>query len=144
MKKDNANIWITKNSGVKAQFSKEKLRRSLLKSSAKNRDINYIISEIEKMLYPGISTQEIYKKAFALLRKTSRHTAAKYKLKRALMELGPSGFPFERYFAEVLKHSENITFSFLPFFSFSKIAIPSLSKPGSIPSIFIIIYSALV
>lgn len=56
------------------------------------------------MLYPGITTKEIYKKAFSLLRKTSRPYAAKYKLKKAIMELGPTGFPFEKYLAEVLKH----------------------------------------
>ena len=96
-------IFVTKNSGDQALFSKEKLRQSLQKSGASNKDIQYIISEIEKILHPGISTKKIYKKAFALLRKTSRPTAAKYKLKKALMELGPSGFPFERYFSEVLR-----------------------------------------
>lgn len=109
MNTNTKNIWIIKNSGNQAQFSKAKLRRSLIKSGASNKDIQYIISEIEKILYPGISTKEIYKKAFALLRKTSRPTAAKYKLKKALMELGPSGFPFERYFAEVLKEEGYFT-----------------------------------
>ena len=64
METDIANIWVTKNSGDKAEFSSEKLRHSLLKSGASNNDIKYIISEIEKILYPGISTKEIYKKAF--------------------------------------------------------------------------------
>jgi Holliday junction resolvase-like predicted endonuclease len=30
--------------------------------------------------------------------------AARYKLKHAIMELGPSGFPFEQFVAELLKH----------------------------------------
>ena len=97
-------IWVVKNSGEKAEFQREKLHRSLTKSGATKNDIQYIISEIEKTLFSGISTKEIYKKAFRLLRKTSRPTAAKYKLKKALMELGPSGFPFERYLAEVFSH----------------------------------------
>ena len=95
-------VWITKNSGEKAEFSREKLRRSLEKSGAGSKDIQRIVSEIEKLLYPGMSTKEIYKKAFSLLRKTSRPYAAKYKLKKALMELGPSGYPFERYLAAVM------------------------------------------
>ena len=77
MKKKTKDIWVTKSSGEQAQFSKEKLRRSLIKSSAANKDIEYIISEIEKILYQGISTKAIYKKAFKLLRKASRPTAAK-------------------------------------------------------------------
>ena len=96
-------IQVTKKSGDLAPFSREKLRLSLIKSGASKKNIQHIISEIEKILYQGISTKEIYKKAFALLRKSSRPMAAKYKLKKAIMELGPSGFPFERYLAAILK-----------------------------------------
>ena len=99
-----ASIWVTKNSGDRVQFSRKKLQRSLTKSGASEKDVERILFEIEKMLYPNISTKEIYKKAFRLLRKTDRPFAAKYKLKKALLELGPTGFPFERYLAEVLKH----------------------------------------
>ena len=96
--------WVTKNSGDHAEFSEKKLRRSLEKSGAGEEDILHIISEIKKNLYQGITTKEIYKKAFALLRGKGKSYAAKYKLKKALMELGPSGFPFEKYIAEVLSY----------------------------------------
>ena len=104
MKTEVKNKWVIKNSGEHVQFSEIKLRRSLEKSGAKAKDIQYIIFEIKKILYPGITTNEIYKKAFSLLRDKGRSYAAKYKLKKALMELGPSGFPFEKYIAEVLSH----------------------------------------
>ena len=42
--------------------------------------------------------------AFALLRGRSRHLAARYHLKAGIMELGPSGYPFEKYIAEILRH----------------------------------------
>lgn len=96
-------ILITKSSGKSVPFSSAKLRKSLQRSGADGRTIEIIISEIEGMLLPGMSTKEIYKKAFSLLRKSSRPAAAKYKLKKAILELGPTGFPFERYVAEVLK-----------------------------------------
>lgn len=48
-------------------------------------------------------TKKIYREAYRLLRRFSRSSAARYKLKRAIMELGPSGFPFEHYFSELLK-----------------------------------------
>jgi len=97
-------IWITKSSGNQEKFSKAKLRRSLKKSGANEKKIQEIISAIEQILYPGISTRIIYKKAFSLLRKSSRPLAAKYKLKKALMEIGPSGYPFEKYVAALLLH----------------------------------------
>ncbi len=97
-------IWVTKNSGEHDYFKEEKLRNSLEKAKADKGEINRIISEIKKMIYPGIPTKEIYKKAFAMLRKSSRPTAARYRLKKAIMQLGPSGFPFEKYIAEILKY----------------------------------------
>ena len=51
------------------------------------------------------SPPEIYKLAFGLLKKHSKPFAAKYKLKAAILESGPSGYPFEKYFAAILKHN---------------------------------------
>ena len=90
-------ILITKSSGVKEKFSPNKLKQSLIRAGASNLVIKKIEKEICKIIYPGISTKEIYKRAFSLLRKESAHMAAKYKLKKAILELGPSGYPFEKY-----------------------------------------------
>jgi hypothetical protein len=54
--------------------------------------------------YEGISTQKIYSEAFRLLTKHSKPNAARYYLKRGIMELGPSGFPFEIFIGELFKH----------------------------------------
>jgi hypothetical protein len=96
-------IHVTKSSGEKSQFSETKLRRSLERVGASEEQINYILKEIENRLFEGISTKQIYKLAFSLLRDNSRHLAARYHLKDAIMELGPSGYPFEKYIAEILK-----------------------------------------
>ena len=100
----NKNIFITKASGEKAPFSIEKLRNSLRRAGAGKKVIKRIETELQQILYQGISTREIYQKAFSLLKKVSTHLAAKYKLKKAILELGPSGYPFERYVGEILKH----------------------------------------
>lgn len=90
-------------SGEKAEFDESKLRRSLERSGASDLIINQIIDEITTILYEGITTKEIYKKAFELLRKSSRPTAARYKLKKAISELGPTGYPFEQFVGEILR-----------------------------------------
>ncbi len=97
------NIIITKNDGTKERFSISKLRRSLERAGADQESIFKIGKEIKRMLKPGISTKEIYNHAFLSLKNISGHIAAKYKLKKAIMELGPSGFPFEKYIAAILK-----------------------------------------
>jgi hypothetical protein len=94
---------VTKASGEKSPFSEEKVRKSLRKSGADEEQINLILQEIKNQLYDGMTTRNIYKIAFSLLKSGSRHQAARYHLKYAIMELGPSGFPFERYIAELLK-----------------------------------------
>lgn len=96
-------IYVTKASGAKSVFSEDKIRRSLQRTGATHEQINAIIKEVTSHLYEGITTKKIYRMAFDLLREGSRHIAARYHLKNAIMELGPSGFPFEKFFAEILK-----------------------------------------
>jgi hypothetical protein len=87
-------IFITRTSGEKSGFSEERLRHSLEHAGADA--VNTIGKEIASKLYDGIETKKIYRMAFKLLRTNSRHTATRYHLKRAIMESGPSGFPFEK------------------------------------------------
>lgn len=96
-------IYVTKSSGEQVLFDPDKLRRSLANAGADNKTIEDILIEVNRMIVPGISTRKIYHKAFGLLRKLHRPTAARFKLKRAIMELGPSGFPFEKFVGEILK-----------------------------------------
>jgi Holliday junction resolvase-like predicted endonuclease len=94
---------VTKASGEKSPFSEEKIRKSLHRAGADDKQIDFIIQEVRNQLYDGMKTRNIYKIAFSLLKSGSRHQAARYHLKYAIMELGPSGFPFEKYIAELLK-----------------------------------------
>lgn len=95
-------VEIIKASGVKAIFKIEKLITSLRKAGASRELAANIAANIEGALFEGMTTKEIYKKAFAQLRKHSRPTAARYKLKKAIMELGETGYPFEKFVAALL------------------------------------------
>ena len=97
-------IQIIKASGEKAKFSLNKLRRSLKRTGANNAIIDQIINVVRDELYQGISTKEIYNRAFALLKKNQPFYASKYKLKKAIYELGPTGFPFEHFVSAILKN----------------------------------------
>lgn len=93
---------VLKASGELVTFDEKKLNHSLIRAGADAKVALQILQAITELLYDGISTREIYRKAFDMLRSYRRPVAAKYKLKNAIMELGPSGFPFERYFSELL------------------------------------------
>jgi len=105
MLKENHKIEIIKASGEKVKFSLDKLRSSLEHTGADKTTVSRIIDVVRGELYQGISTKEIYNRAFALLKKKKSHLASKYKLKKAIYELGPTGFPFERFVSTILKYS---------------------------------------
>ena len=95
-------VKITKAHGEKEFFSKEKLVRSLRRSHVSDDVINAVVSEITSQLTEGMSTKEIFRRAFELLRQYTPPHAARYKLKQGINELGPSGFPFEQYVGALL------------------------------------------
>ena len=97
-------INIIKHSGDVVPFNVDKLKDSLRRAQTSEEIIQEIITQIESTIYEGITTKKIYQMAFKMLKDKSRVSASKYKLKKALMELGPSGFPFEKLVGKLLAH----------------------------------------
>jgi len=92
---------IVKHSGNIVDYNPLKLKQSLLKSGASNLEVDAILHTIENQIYEGISTKQIYKMAFSLLKKVCHSHAARYNLKEAIRLLGPTGFFFEKYIARL-------------------------------------------
>jgi len=95
---------IIKTSGEKVDFSTTKVTNSLRRAGADEDIIQYILHKLKEEIYEGISTKQIYNRAFQLLKQKNRFTASRYKLKKAIYELGPTGFPFEKFVAAILKN----------------------------------------
>jgi predicted RecB family endonuclease len=96
--------YIQKANGSLVLFNREKLVGSLVRSGAKENQANSIADEIEINLVHGMKTQKIYQKAFKLLRSGNRPAASNYQLRRAVMDLGPSGYPFEHLVSAIFRH----------------------------------------
>ncbi len=97
-------ILVKKMDGELEPFDIEKLKNSLKNAGASQRAVDTISEHIEKELYPGVTTQEIYAHAFEILKHFEKKpVAARYSLKRAIFDLGPSGFPFEQFVSSVFK-----------------------------------------
>lgn len=94
-------IYITKADGSKQPFDQKKLETSLAQAQASPDTIARIVEHLQGELKAGTTTAELYKHAFFLLHKFEKHAAMKYSLRRALMDLGPTGFPFEKYVARL-------------------------------------------
>ena len=97
-------VKIRKYSGETANFQREKLVKSLMNSGADASLANEVADEVEKRLFEGISTHTIYQMAFKRLKKKRRTSASRYKIKKAIMELGPSGFPFEHFVSHIFQY----------------------------------------
>src|SRR3989338_4466044 len=96
-------ILVVKADGKHEVFEPDKLRASLLHAGATEEATEGVLSHILPELHNDMTTSEIYKHAFSVLQGISRPVARSYSLRRAVMQLGPSGFPFEDFVAEILK-----------------------------------------
>lgn len=97
-------ILITKADGEREPFDAAKLEHSLALAGASSTMRAHITAQILHELQPGMPTEEIYRRAFDMLQSGEAvPVAARYSIKRAVFSLGPSGFPFEQFLAEVLR-----------------------------------------
>lgn len=90
---------IVKANGDIVAYDSNYLRRSLKSAGTDKHLVEKVIELVERQIYDLISTAELYKIVFKELRRLKRSAAGKYNLKRAIMELGPTGFPFEKFVA---------------------------------------------
>jgi hypothetical protein len=94
--------YIIKSSGEQETFNSEKFQRSLRKAGTQQPLIEQLTKEV--IANPTLTTtHDLYHFAYEQLKQKSPPVAARYNLKNALIELGPTGFPFERFVAEIFK-----------------------------------------
>jgi hypothetical protein len=96
-------IFVTKASGEKQEFSAKKLMHSLMNAGATEKTAKAILHKVETEMVDGMHTKKIYNIAFGLLKKERTQSALRYKLKKAIMELGPTGYPFEKFIGQLFE-----------------------------------------
>ncbi|MDD3531092.1 MAG: restriction endonuclease [Candidatus Pacebacteria bacterium] len=94
---------IIKADGSREAFDPVRLVNSLRRAGAGEYAAERIASAITSTVVPDVTSKEIYARAFALLRKEARPVAARYALRRALFELGPTGHPFEDFISHLFR-----------------------------------------
>jgi hypothetical protein len=97
--KNKEQIQIVKSNGEKVYYNPEKLKISLSKAGATDDESHSVIQIVESKLFDGVPSRKIYDFAHTQLRKQKSHrTAGRYRLKSAIFNLGPSGYPFEIFY----------------------------------------------
>lgn len=95
--------YIIKADGKKEQYDEEKISSSFIKAGASPEIATEATKTINKKVKDNTSTDEIYHRALSHLRVLEPRVALKYSLKRAIMDMGPEGFVFEKYIAKILR-----------------------------------------
>lgn len=96
-------LLVKKNTEEIEPFSIQKLKQSLQSCGTLKNEVKIILDKMQPYIYDGISSNEIYKRAFSLLKQYNKISASRYSLKRALFDLGPTGCPFERLVGALLQ-----------------------------------------
>ncbi|HOF20632.1 MAG TPA: restriction endonuclease [Bacteroidales bacterium] len=96
-------IYVIKANGEKEPFRFSKLESSLRNAGTDNAAIREIINDIEGWIYPGVTTKKIYSRAFGLLKRIRGVAAVRYRLKQAIYDMGPTGYPFEYFIGRIFE-----------------------------------------
>ncbi|PIR47486.1 hypothetical protein COV06_03480 [Candidatus Uhrbacteria bacterium CG10_big_fil_rev_8_21_14_0_10_50_16] len=95
-------MHIRKSDGTMQPFDRRKLERALTRALVSPAAKQEVLTTIPRMVRPGTSTQQIHTRVLHLLESIDPVGAARFNLKHAMFQLGPSGFPFEQYIARIL------------------------------------------
>lgn len=94
---------IKKASGIIEEFSPHKLAKSLELSKVPDHLIKEISSQVQRSLGQTVDTHVIHQKTREILENRGLYDLSfDYDLRRAVMRLGPSGYPFEKYVSKIL------------------------------------------
>lgn len=101
--------FVVKASGEHQEFSEEKILASIQRAGIPQNLHHQVLSHVKEKLHDGMPTSQIYHHIIEFLDATHPYSKSKYSLKESLMQLGPTGYPFEKFLARLLEKEDYIT-----------------------------------
>jgi hypothetical protein len=98
-------VYVVKADGTSEKYSKVKVDQSMKRAGVARKNRQQVLDKLENELYDGISTKEIYNFVSKFLDQQRKYLSSRYSLEKAIMQLGPTGYPFEHFVAGVLKEN---------------------------------------
>lgn len=93
---------VIKSSGEIEDFRPRKIYATIKEAGGSTKLARNAIKEVKSKYHKNFTTKEILEIVLNYLKDEPR-VQEKYNLKRAIMNLGPTGYPFEKFFARVLE-----------------------------------------
>ena len=97
-------INIRKSNGELVPFDEHKLLSALMRSGAKKSEAEEVTTMVINQIHEGTKTTKIYRIAYDILKRKSKYIAGRYRLKKAVFDLGPSGYPFEKFVSKLFEY----------------------------------------
>lgn len=102
-------IHVLKADKTREPFSEQKVMDSIRRARIPQSIRGEVLTHVKNKLYEGISTREIYQHILEFLDTIQKpYIKTRYSLKEAIMQLGPTGYPFEDFISKLLE-SEGYT-----------------------------------
>lgn len=96
-------VTIIKSTNEQVAFDPAKIATTARRAGANEALAKEISAEVAGRVRDGMRTSEIFNMVLELLDKKSPPVAARYNLAKAMFRLGPTGFEFEKYIAELFR-----------------------------------------
>ncbi|MBI5860518.1 MAG: restriction endonuclease [Nitrosarchaeum sp.] len=99
-------FFIFKADGSKVKFNPNKILSTCMRAGANRKTAQRILKKVRSDVYRDMGTSDIYKLVLQAIseERDGMGLRQRYQLKDAIMRLGPSGFAFENYVADLLKY----------------------------------------
>jgi len=98
-------MQVIKSTGALELFDHKKIYNTVRAAGASKKLASSAVKEVKSKFKKNSPSEEILKFLVDYL-KQEPGVSQRYNLKRAIMALGPTGFPFEKFFARVLEYYE--------------------------------------
>ena len=96
-------LLVTKANGTKEPFREEKVLQSIRRAGIPQHLQKQVLQHVKEKLHNGISTREVYHHITEFLGASETpFSKGRYSLKQAIMNLGPTGYPFEDFVSKIL------------------------------------------
>ncbi|HJN85334.1 MAG TPA: restriction endonuclease [Patescibacteria group bacterium] len=95
-------MQIQKSDGSIEQFQGSKIEHAMQRAKVSESAMKEVLETVPKMIRTGTSTNTIHQRVLHILEEIDPTGAARFNLKHSMLQLGPTGFPFEHYFARLM------------------------------------------
>jgi len=97
-------IQVIKANGQIEPFSEEKVINSINRAKIPEKIKDEVLSHVKSKIYNNIPTSEIYHHIIEFLGHSDKpYSRSRYSLKQSIMQLGPTGYPFEDFISKILE-----------------------------------------